>query len=137
MAAASQDLRQFAVGETVFSTKVANRWGELDLLAGFDDGGFYLIRTDVPSTPGIQVDETFHFIGPDHVPYGVARLPLDEFYYTDYHTSSITVSDTGQIFVLLPRQASISIIRLNFYQHLEPFMPGAALPQITSSDARP
>jgi hypothetical protein len=128
-----QDIRQFVAGETIFSTNVTEKLGGLNLLKGFGDGSFYLIRTDVLSDSVIHVDETVHYIGADRIPQGMARLPIEEFYYPDYINSSIAVSDKGDIFVLLPRQDTISVIRLNFYQQLAPFMPGAIAPQITSS----
>jgi len=133
----SQGIRQFAAGETIFSTNVTEQLGGLNLLEGFGDGSFYLIRTDVVSDPVIHVDETVHYIGADRMPHGMARLPIEELYYTDYIHSSIAVSDKGELFVLLPRQDSISVIRLNFYQQLEPFMPSEVAPQITSSASQP
>lgn len=129
----SQNTRQFVVGEMIFSTMVTEKLGGLNLLEGFGDGSFYLLRTDVLSDPVIHVDETVHYIGADRMPQGMARLPIKEFYYTDYINSSIAVSDKGELFVLLPRLDTISVIRLNFYQQLEPFMSGAVVPQITSS----
>lgn len=133
----SQAIRQFAAGETIFSTNVTEQLGGLNLLEGFGDGSFYLVRTDVLSDPVIHVDETVHFIGAGRLPHGMARLPIEEFYYTDYLHSSIAVSDKGELFVLLPRQDSISVIRLIFYQQLKPFMPGMVAPQISSSAAQP
>ena len=43
-----------------------------------------------------------------------------------------TVQEIIGVF-LLPRLDSVDIIRLNFYRHLEPLIPGATVPQITIS----
>lgn len=131
------DFRSFAVGGTIISTHVSQQFGSLSLLGGFADGSLLLLRGDVISDPVIHADLTVHFVDPGGLNPAMARVPIAELYYTEYITGSIALSEQGEVFALLPREDTLSLIRLNFYPQLEPFMPGAVAPQVTISTSPP
>jgi hypothetical protein len=120
---------QVTAGETIYQTKLSEGLGGLKFLDVFEDGSIYLVRDDVMPINPIQVDQTIHYFLENGVFQGVARVPLAEFYYPI--TRNAAVSLNGEVFALLPRPDSLDIIRLNFYQELEPLIPGATVPQIT------
>lgn len=120
---------QVSAGETIYQTKLSEGLGGLQFLDVFEDGSIYLVRDDVMPINPIKVDQTVFYIDENGVVQGVARVPLSEFFYPI--TRNTAVSPNGEVFALLPRPDSLDIIRLNFYQELEPLIPGAAVPQIT------
>lgn len=120
---------QVTAGETIYQTKLSEGLGGLQFLDVLEDGSIYLVRDDVMPINPIKVDQTIHYIVENGVVQGVARVPLSEFYYPI--TRNAAVSQNGEVFALLPRPDSLDIIRLNFYQEMEPLIPGAAVPQIT------
>lgn len=99
------------------------------------DGTLYLIRDDVVTQPAITVDETVHYVGTDGVIQGVARVPISEFYYPIMRNAA--VNKKGEVFVLLPNEDSLSIVRLNYYQELESLKPGAEPPKIAANSSSP
>ena len=105
------------------------------LLDAFQDDSFYVERSDVVSEPSIKTDQTMHFIGTDGAEQGVARIPSSEFFY--YIMRSAAIDSHGEVFVLLPRPDSIDIVRLNFYEQLEPLIPGAIIPHVSISSDKP
>jgi hypothetical protein len=115
-------------GKTIYQTKLSEGLGGLQFLDVFEDGSIYLLRDDVMPINPIKVDQTVHYIDEKGGVQGVARVPLSEFYYPIMRITA--VSPNGEVFALLPRPDSLDIIRLNFYQELEPLIPGAAVPQI-------
>ena len=125
---AVKPLSKFKAGDVTYVTQLTTGLGGLIILGVYPSGGFYLIRDDVVNSQVIQVDKTVHFIGSDGIVQGMARVPLSEFYYPVGR--GMAIDPKGEVFVMLPRPASIDIIRLNFYTNLEPLIPGAAVPQI-------
>ena len=97
------------------------------------DGAIKLFREKsadsvVSYYPASHPVQWYRYIDENGVVQGVARVPLSEFYYPI--TRNTAVSPNGEVFALLPRPDSLDIIRLNFYQELEPLIPGAVVPQI-------
>jgi hypothetical protein len=117
-----------SAGEKLYQTQTTYGNGGLFFLNINHNGSFYLVRDDVVTPSIITVDQTIHYIDENGVVQGVARVPLSEFYYPI--TRNTAVSPNGEVFALLPRPDSLDIIRLNFYQELEPLIPGAVVPQI-------
>jgi len=126
---AVKPLSKFKAGDITYVTQLTTGFGGLIALGVYPYGGFYLVRDDVVNSQVIQVDKTVHFVGSDGIVEGMARVPLSEFYYPVGR--SMAIDPKGEVFVMLPRPASIDIIRLNFYAQLEPLIPGATIPQIT------
>ncbi|MFZ6030378.1 MAG: hypothetical protein ACOYYS_21935 [Chloroflexota bacterium] len=123
-------------GNVVFETQLTTGFGGLTLLNIFEDGSVYLLRDDVVDDPIVKVDQTVHYISADMVHQGVARVPLSEAYY--YIMRNIVANTKkGEVFVLLPRNDSLDVVRLNFYQSLEPLPPSTVIPQITVSASQP
>jgi hypothetical protein len=119
-------------GYTTYETQLTKGFGGLRLLEVSEDGSFYAGRNDVLIDPNVKVDLTVHYFDDVGIVQGVARVPLSEFYY--YIMRSTAVAPSGDVYTLLPRHDSLDIIRLNFYRELEPFIPGAVIPQITVSE---
>jgi hypothetical protein len=126
---------QVTADDTIYQTKLSEGLGGLHFLDVFEDETIYLLRSDVMSINPIKVDQTVHYIDENGTIQGVARVPLSEYYYPVLRNSA--VSPNGEVFALLPRPDSLDVIRLNFYQELEPLMPGAVSPQITLSQGAP
>jgi hypothetical protein len=118
-------------GDITYETQLTTGFGGFRLLQVFDDGSFYVVRDDVVTDPIINADLTVHYVDADGVVQGAARIPRSEFYY--YIMRSTAIAPNGEAYSLLPRPDSLDIIRLNFYQELEPLIPGAVIPQITVS----
>lgn len=119
---------QVTAGEAIYETQLTDGLGGLNFLDVFQDGSFYLIRNDVMPVTPIKVDQTIHFIDANGLVLGGARLPLSEYYYPISRNAA--VSSDGDVFALLPRPDFLEVVRLNFYQSLEPYMPNAKMPQI-------
>lgn len=126
---------QVTAGEMNYQTKLSEGLGGLHFLDIFEDGSVYLIRDDVMPINPIKVDQTVHYIDENGAILGVARVPLSEYYYPVMRNTA--VSPSGEVYAILPRPDSLDIIRLNFYRELEPLIPGAVIPQITSSQSTP
>jgi hypothetical protein len=104
-------------------------YGMLSFLEVFTDGGFYLIRDDpVSENPTILVDETVHYFNAQGTEQGVARLPLNDYYYNIRRRMAI--SPQGEVFALMIRPTQFEVLHLNFYRHLEPLIPGAIAPAV-------
>jgi len=126
---------QVSAGEILYQTQLTYGFGGLNFLDVFPDGTLYLIRDDVVTEPAITVDETLHYVGTDGIIQGVARVPISEFYYPIMRNAVINLK--GEVFVLLPNEDSLNIVRLNFYRELKPLIPGAEAPRITASSNSP
>ncbi|MCS6911514.1 MAG: hypothetical protein NZM11_13245, partial [Anaerolineales bacterium] len=98
-------------------------------------GGFYLIREDAVIGEVIQVDQTVHYMRADGVQLGIARVPIVEYYYSVKR--NLTIGPDGYVYALFPRPDSIHVVRLNLFEILEPFMPGAVAPLVTISNEKP
>ena len=120
---------QVSAGDRLYQTQLTYGLGGLNFLDVFQGDGIYLVHDDVVTDPVITVDQTVHYIGEDGNVQGVARVPLSEFYYPIMHNTAI--NPDGEVFAILPRSDSLDIVRLNFYQELDPLIPGAKKPQIT------
>jgi hypothetical protein len=110
-------------------TTLSHGLGGFNFLTAFPDGSFYIIRDDIVNDQVIQLDQTVHYLAPDGVQLGVARVPLREYYYQV--SRKLAVGPDGNVFALLPQPDSIKIIRLNFYKSLEPLIPTAVEPLVT------
>jgi hypothetical protein len=122
---------QVTAGETIYQTRLSEGLGGLRFLDVFEDGSIYLVRDDVmPITP-IRVDQTIHYIDASGDVQGVARAPLSEYYYPIVRNTA--VGPDGEVYGLLPRPDSLDVIRLNFYEELDPLMPDAVAPEIMTS----
>lgn len=117
-------------GELSIETQLTTGLGGFRLLDAFNEGSFYIIREDVVNDQVIKVDQTVHFFDSNSQDQGMARIPTSEFLY--YVMRSVAIEPSGQILAFIPRQNSIDIIRLNFYKQLEPLVPNAVKPNITS-----
>ena len=122
-------------GDVIYETHLTTGVGSFTLLDAFKDGSFYVILSDRVDESPSKYDLTVHHIGPDGVEKGVARIPHSEFYY--YIMRSAAIDSHGEVFVLLPRAESLDIVRLNFYEQLEPLIPGAVIPHVSSSSDKP
>jgi hypothetical protein len=122
-------------GSIILETQLTTGLGGLNLLAVLQEGSFYVIRDDVVNDAVIQVDQTVHYISADGVQQGVARVPIVENYY--YITRNLAVGPDGNVYSILPQPNSVHIIRLNFYESLEPLIPGAIEPLVTVSMTNP
>ena len=126
---------QVSAGEILYQTHLTYGFGGLHFLDVFPDGTLYLIRDDVVTEPAITVDETLHYVGTDGIIQGVARVPISEFYYPIIRNAAI--NQKGEVFVLLPNEDSLSLVRLNFYHELGSLIPGAEAPKITTNSNSP
>jgi len=122
-------------GNVLYETRLTTGLGGLTLVKVFIDGSSYISRDDVVNDQVIKVDQTIHYFGSDRISQGVARVPLSEMYYPIMR--DIAVNDRGEVFFLLPRRDSLDVVRLNFYQSLEPLPPSTVVPQITISTSQP
>jgi hypothetical protein len=120
---------QISIGSIKYQTKLTHGLGGLSFWDIFQNGNLYVDRSDVVNDQVIKVDQTVHYIDPDGNVQGIARIPLSEYYFPVMR--KMAISQRGEVFAILPRSTSIDIIRLNFYTHLDPLIPGAVTPQIT------
>lgn len=118
------------VGEKEFRSMMTEG-GMVNLLSGRPDGSLYLQREDVVAwNPYITTDITIHFISSAGEPLGVARYPIMDWYF--YILRFLTLGPDGNVYGLITREKSVDVLRLNFYRNLEPLLPQAAKPIITS-----
>lgn len=104
--------------------------GTIALLSARADGSLYLQREDLVSwDPVITTDITIHYISPERKPIGVARYPLMDWYFHLWRF--LTVGPDGNVYGLITREKSVDVLRLNFYQHLDPILSEAVSPAIT------
>jgi hypothetical protein len=101
----------------------------LEFLDAFPDESSYIVRLDqeMVGEQGIG-DMTIHYMNPGRNLDGMARVPLSEFEYLP--NRMVAVGPRGDVFALVPRPASIDVIRLNFYKQLEPLVPEFAAPKL-------
>ena len=118
------------LGEATVETAFTFGFGGLSLLQANPDGSSYVIREDVVSDPVIIVDRTVHFMDARGRQLGVAREPIDERLY--YVSGELAVGPDGAVYHLIPRRDRLDVVRLNFYEALEPLLPGARLPVIVT-----
>jgi len=116
------------LGEARVETTFTFGFGGLSPLQASPDGSSYVIRDDVVSDPVIVVDRTVHFMDARGRQLGVAREPIDERLY--YVSGDLAVGPDGAVYHLIPRRERLDVVRLNFYEALEPFLPGARPPVI-------
>jgi hypothetical protein len=103
--------------------------GLIKLFVANPDGTFYVFREDmVADFPVIQGDVTIHLVSSGGDQIGVARYPLSEWLY--FVQRYAAVGPDGEVYALLPRAETLDILRLNFYQRLEPLIPTAAEPVV-------
>ncbi|HET7009197.1 MAG TPA: hypothetical protein VFI11_00355 [Anaerolineales bacterium] len=110
--------------------------GGLGMLAVNPDGSFYAWRSDViRDFPTIVTDQTIHYLDANGQQLAVARYPLSEWYF---HLSEyLAVGPDGNVYALITRETSVDVLRLLFYQELEPLESGAAAPEVTSGTFPP
>ena len=126
---------KFTNGDVIYETHLTTGAGSITLLDAFQDGSFYVFRGDrVKESPG-QYDLTVHYIGPDGIEQGAARIPHNEFYF--FPERSAAIDSHGEVFALLPRPDAIEVVRLNFYRQLEPLIPEAIVPHVSISPTKP
>jgi hypothetical protein len=126
---------QLIAGNITLETDLTTGLGGLNLLNVLNDGSFFVVRDDVVKDQVIQVDQTVHYMNADGGQLGVARVPIDQYYYSVMR--NLTVGPDGNVYALLPQPNSIDIIRLNFYKNIEALIPGAIEPAITISTINP
>ncbi len=119
---------RITVGDVIVETQTTKGLGGLLVLGVLPDGSFYVIRHDVVNDRVIQVDETVHLLNAHGKQLGVARVPIAENYY--YVPRQLALGPDRAVYAMLPRSESIDVIRLNFFERLEPLIPGAIEPQI-------
>lgn len=122
---------RFIAGDFTLETSLTMGLGGLSLLKVLPDGSFFVVRSDVVNFQVIQVDDTVHYFSAEGLQLGVARVPVDERYY--YVMRNLAVGPDGNVYCLLPKPDSLKILRLKFYPALEPLLPGAESPTVTSN----
>jgi hypothetical protein len=123
------------LGSARVETTLTNGYGGLSLLRANPDGSCYLVREDVVGDAEIIVDRTVHFMDAAGRQVVLAREPIDERLY--YVPGSLDVGPDGEVYHLLPRREWLEVVRLNFFPVLEPLMPGAEPPAITTIQEAP
>jgi hypothetical protein len=109
-------------------TRLTFALGGLRLLSANLDGSFFVIREDLIDQEIISVDQTVHFMNELGEQVGVARMPQDESLY--YAPGALASGPDGQVYGLVPRQDSLDIVRLIFYEQLDALRPEAAIPHV-------
>jgi hypothetical protein len=129
------ELAVLGAGEQEFESRMTIG-GMIFLLSARLDGSLYLQREDMVAwDPVITTDITIHYISPEGKPAGVARYPLKDWYFHLWRF--LTVGPDGNVYAIITREKSVDVLRLNFYQQLEPILPGAAEPVVTGSPFTP
>jgi len=123
------------LGDARVETGLTYRMGGLLLLQVNRDGSTYLIRDDVVTEPVITVDRTVHFMDARGRQIAVAREPIDERLY--YVPGELAVGPDGEVYHLIPRREQLDIVRLNFYESLDPLIPGAQPPIVITLGEAP
>lgn len=128
------EIAVLGVGEQDFESRMT-AGGTIFLLSARPDGSLYLSREDLLAwEPAISTDITIHYISPDGMPMGVARYPLKDWYFHLWRF--LTVGPDGNVYGLITRERSVDVLRLNFYQHLDPLLSEAVAPAIMSVPPR-
>ncbi len=122
---------RIAVGAVRVETQLTKGLGGFSLLGVLPDGSFYVVREDVVNDRVVQVDKTVHLLDEHGKQLGVARVPLAESLY--YVPRRLALGADGAVYVLLPRSEALEVVRLNFFERLEPLIPGAIEPKVTLS----
>lgn len=125
------ELARLVIDGQMFESRMT-AGGTIALLSARADGSLYLQREDlVARAPAITTDLTIHYISPQGEPLGVARYPLMDWYFHLWRY--LTVGPDGNVYALITRENSVDVLRLNFYQYLEPIQTGAAEPVVLNS----
>lgn len=123
------------LGEARVESTSTFGFGGLSLLQANRDGSSYVIRDDVVRDPVILVDRTVHFMDARGRQVGVARVPIDERLYVV--SGELAVGPDGAVYHLIPRRDRLDVVRLNFYEALEPLLPDAQPPVIVTLKEAP
>lgn len=121
------ELSILGIGNQEFESRMT-AGGLLSLLSPRLDGSLYLQREDLVAWDPITTDITIHFVSPEGEPAGVARYPLMDWYFHLWRF--LTVGPDGNAYGLITRERSVDVLRLNFYQHLDPILSDAVEPAI-------
>jgi hypothetical protein len=105
--------------------------GGMQILGINPDGSFYVVRQDVLTRGSIQVDVTVHLLSPQGEQLAAARYPLTEWLYPPRRF--LARGPDGQVYGILPLRNGLHLIRLLFYDRLDPFLPGAADPVVSAA----
>lgn len=117
-------------GDATYETQLMTQFGGLIFVKVFDDGSFYVLRSDVVGK-NFLTDTTIHYVDPSGTILAVARIPSSERFY--YIERNADINSTGEVFVMLPREESLDVIRLNFYEELPPLLPDGIAPVVRLS----
>lgn len=107
--------------------------GTIFLLNARADGSLYLQRDDLVAWEPITTDITIHYVTPEGKVAGIARYPIMDWYFHVWRF--LTVGPDGNVYGLITREQSVDVLRLNFYDRLEPIINTAAEPAIRSLSA--
>lgn len=95
--------------------------GGLRLLAVLPDGSFVLVREEVVSSSPLMIDQTVRYYSQSVDLLGIARFPLaEQFLYVEHN---LAAGPDGNVYGLITRPASADIVRLIFYEQIEPLSP--------------
>ncbi|MCS6906951.1 MAG: hypothetical protein RML93_03595 [Anaerolineales bacterium] len=122
-------------GDVALTTSLTTGFGGLGLLGVLADGSLYVTREDVLDLSVVKVDKTVHYLDAQGHQRGVARFPLDEYFY--YVLRSLAIGREGRVYALLPRSNAVEIVRLNFYHQLEPLLPNGVVPSVDVANTLP
>jgi hypothetical protein len=117
-------------GEARFRTQLSEMGG-MQILGINPDGSFYVVRQDVLTRGSIQVDVTVHLLSPQGEQLAAARYPITEWLYPPRRF--LARGPDGQVYGILPLRSGLHLIRLIFYERLDPFLPGAADPFVSAA----
>lgn len=122
-------------GDVKLETRLTHGLGGLSFLGANPDGGFYVVRDDVVNDQIIQVDRTVHYLNVNGEQLGLARMPLSEQFV--YVPHGLAVGPDGAVYALITRRDAVDIVRLNFFKEMDPLLPTALEPLITTNQQSP
>ena len=113
--------RYILAGEKRIGVEFATELGGLNILSISTDGGFWVVVEEMIMNPAIQVDQkVYRYNGAGNL-IGMARVPLAEMYVPISH--GITVSSSGEVYILLTKPDGAEIHKLVFSAKLSAILP--------------
>jgi hypothetical protein len=102
-----------------------NELGGLQILGFGSIGDVYVIVEELAQSPALQVDQTIRHYDAEGNLLGTARMPIDEQY--TYVAQDFAIGPDGNLYALVTRPDRVDIVRLNFYQKLDPILISKAV----------
>lgn len=112
-------------GEINFAGKkievnTTNELGGLQILGFGSNGDIYVVVEELAQSPALQVDQTIRHYDAEGNSLGTARMPIDEQY--TYVAQDFAIGPDGHLYGLVTHPDRVDIVRLNFYQNLDPIL---------------